>query len=163
LKALVYFSCEKLHPNGTSYASLLIKTFHRGGAAMEFVGAAFWLFVASVVVAGIWYAYARNRETQKTIRLAIEKGMQPDAAFIDKLVLRESGNPEDYYIGGIICIACGLGLPILGYFIGRIAAEAFFPIAGAGILVGLIGISLILCGVMKGRRGKAIKNGNHRS
>jgi len=69
---------------------------------MEIIGAAFWIFIASVVVAGIWYAYARNRETQKTIRLAIEKGIQLDAALIDKLVIRESGNPEGYYIGGII-------------------------------------------------------------
>ena len=129
---------------------------------MEIIGAAFWIFIASVVVAGIWYAYARNRETQKTIRLAIEKGIQLDAALIDKLVIRQSGNPEDYYIGGFICIACGIGLPILGYFIGRIAPEAFFPIAGAGVLVGLIGISLILCGMLIGRRIKAVKNGNHR-
>ena len=129
---------------------------------MEIIGAAFWIFIASVVVAGIWYAYARNRETQKTIRLAIEKGMQLDAALIDKLVIRESGNPEDYYIGGFICIACGIGLPILGYFIGRIAPEAFFPIAGAGVLVGLIGISLILCGKLIGRRIKAVNNGNQR-
>jgi len=129
---------------------------------MEIIGAAFWIFIASVVVAGIWYAYARNRETQKTIRLAIEKGIQLDAALIDKLVIRESGNPEDYYIGGFICIACGIGLPILGYFIGRIAPEAFFPLAGAGVLVGLIGISLILCGKLIGRRIKAVKNGNQR-
>ena len=126
------------------------------------IGVAFWIFVASVVVAGIWYAYARNRETQKTIRLAIEKGVQLDDAFVDKLVMRESGNPEDYYIGGLICLACAIGLPILGYFIGRIAPEAFFPIVGAGVLVGLIGISLLLCGKLIDRRGKAVKNGNHR-
>ena len=126
------------------------------------IGVAFWIFVASVVVAGIWYAYARNRETQKTIRLAIEKGVQLDAALVDKLFTRESGNPEDYYIGGSICLACGIGLPVLGYFIGRIEPAAFFPIAGAGVLVGLIGISLIICGKLIDRRVKAVKNGNHR-
>ena len=126
------------------------------------IGVAFWIFIASVVVAGIWYAHARNRETQKTIRLAIEKGVQLDAALLDKLVIRESGNPEDYYIGGLICLACGLGLPVLGYFIGRIEPVAFFPIVGAGVLVGLIGISLILCGKLIDRRIKAAKNGNHR-
>jgi hypothetical protein len=123
---------------------------------------AFWIFIAVVVLASIWYAYARNREMQKTIRLAIEKGMQLDAAVINTLTTRESGNPGDYYIGGIICIACGLGLPILGYFIGRIAPEAFFPITGAGVLVGLIGLSLIVCGLLIGRRGKDVNNGNPR-
>jgi hypothetical protein len=126
------------------------------------IGAAFWIFIAVVVLASIWYAYARNREMQKTIRFAIEKGMQLDAAVINTLTTRKSGIPDDYYIGGIICIACGLGLPILGYLVGRIAPEAFFPIAGAGVLVGLIGLSLIICGLLIGRRGKDVNNGNPR-
>jgi hypothetical protein len=160
-----------LHPNGISYASLLIKTFHKGGAVMPgllsdpsliaLVGVAFWIFVAVVSVAGIWFANARNREMQKTIRFAIEKGMQLDVAVVDKLATGKTGQPEDYYIGGIICVAVGIGLPILGYFIGRIEPEAFFPIAGAGVLAGLIGISLIACGLLVGRREKAGKNGNH--
>ncbi len=120
------------------------------------VGVAFWLFIGSVVVAGIWFAHARNKETQKTIRLAIEKGVPLDPAMIDKLVVRQSGNPEDYYIGGYICIACGIGLPIFGFFMGRIAPQAFYPIAGAGVLVGLIGISLIICGKLINRRIKSV-------
>jgi hypothetical protein len=127
------------------------------------IGVAFWIFLAIVVVAAIWFAFARNRETQKTIRLAIEKGMQLDPALIDKLVIRKSGKPEDYYAGGFVCIAVGIGLPILGYFVGRIEPEAFFPIVGAGILVGLIGISLTLVGMVVSRREKASKTGNHRT
>ena len=126
------------------------------------LGVAFWVFVAIVVLAVVWLAHARNRETQKTIRLAIEKGMQLDAALIDTLVRPKSGKPEDYWIGGVICIAVGIGLPILGYFVGRIEPIAFFPIVGAGILVGLIGISLVVCGMMVGRRGTACKPGNQR-
>jgi len=122
----------------------------------QLVGVAFWLFIASIIVAGIWLAHARNKETQKTIRLAIEKGVPLDPAMIDKLVVRQSGNPEDYYIGGYICIACAIGLPIFGYFIGRIAPQAFYPIVGAGVLVGLVGISLIICGKVLNRRLKSL-------
>lgn len=120
------------------------------------IGVAFWMFLACVVVAGIWYAYARNKQTQKTIRLAIEKGIHIDDAFLKKLFAKESGNPQDYYIGGYICIAVAMGLPVMGYFIGKIAMEAFYPLMGAGILVGLIGISLVLCGKLVDRRGKAV-------
>ena len=127
------------------------------------IGVAFWIFLAVVVLAAIWFAFARNRETQKTIRLAIEKGMQLDPALIDKLVTRKSGKPEDYYVGGFVCIAVGIGLPILGYFVGQIEPEAFFPIVGAGILVGLIGISLVICGMLVSRREKAYKTGDHRT
>jgi len=125
------------------------------------VGAAFWIFIACVVVAGIWFAYAKKKETQKTIRTAIEKGIQLDDALLDRLVVQESGNPDDYYIGGIICLAVAIGMPILGYFVGQIAPEAFPPLMGAGALVALIGGSLILCGWLIDRRGKAAKNGDH--
>ncbi|MEE8399800.1 MAG: hypothetical protein V3S89_12395 [Desulfobacterales bacterium] len=128
----------------------------------EIIGAAFWIFIGGVVVGGMWYANARNRETQKTIRLAIEKDIALDDALLEKLLRRQSGNPDDYYISGIICLAICIGLPIMGYFIGQIAREAFFPLVGAGILVGLIGISLILCGKFMSRREKAIENGNGR-
>ena len=129
---------------------------------LALIGVAFWIFLAIVVLAAIWLAFARNRETQKTIRLAIEKGMQLDAALIDKLVTRKSGKPEDYYIGGFVCLAVGIGLPIMGYFVGRSEPEGFFPIAGVGILVGLIGISLVICGMLVSRREKANKTGDHR-
>ena len=128
----------------------------------EIIGAAFWIFIGSVVVGGMWYAHARERETQKTIRLAIEKDIPLDKVLIDELVVQKSGNPEDYYIGGIICLAVCLGLPIMGYFIGQIASEAFFPLVGAGILVGLIGISLILCGKLISHRKEVTRNGNNR-
>jgi hypothetical protein len=166
-----------MHPNGASYASLLVKTFQTGGAMMPnalfdpsrfsfgpvLIGVAFWIFLAIIVVAAIWLAFARNRETQKTIRLAIEKGMQLDPALIDKLVTRKTGKPEDYYIGGFVCIAVGIGLPVLGYFVRRIEPESFFPIVGAGILVGLIGISLVIGGTLVSRREKAGKTGNERT
>jgi len=125
------------------------------------IGAAFWLFLACVIVAGIWFAYAKKKETQKTIRMAIEKGIQLDDALLDKLVVQESGNPDDYYIGGIICLAIAIGMPILGYFIGKIAPEAFPPLLGVGALMALIGGSLVLSGWLISRRVKAAKNGDN--
>lgn len=126
------------------------------------IGVTFWIFLAIVVLAAIWFAVLRHRETQKTIRLAIEKGMQLDPALIDKLVTRKPAKSEDFYVGGFVCIAVGIGLPILGYFVSRIDPEAFFPITGAGILVGLIGVSLSLVGIVIGRRDKVCKDGNNR-
>ena len=105
---------------------------------------------------------ASNPIPRGSANAAIEKGVQLDDVFIEKLAARESGNPEDYYIGGIICLAVALGLPFMGYFISKTAPEAFYPILGAGALVGLIAISLLLCGVMIARRAKAIKGGNDR-
>jgi len=91
----------------------------------------------------------------------IKKDMQLDDASVDKLVKQGSGNPEDYYTGGFVCLAICIGFPILGYFVERTKPEAFFPLAGIGVLVGLIGISLILVGKLIDRRGKTVNNGNH--
>lgn len=124
------------------------------------VGVAFWIFVATVVVAGIWLANVQSKEMQKTIRHAIDKDVQIDAALVYKLIPGKTIKPEGFYIGGIISTAAGLGLPILGYFIGRIAPDYFFPIVGSGILVGLIGISLIGCGLVVSHRNKVNTNGN---
>ena len=127
------------------------------------VGAAFWIFLAVVVVAGIWYAHARDRAIQETIRLAIDKSVQLDAELVDKLISGKSGKAEDYYIGGIITLAVGLGLPILGYFIGRIAPLAVFPIVGSGILVLFISLALLACGKLVSRRETARREGSHQA
>ena len=135
----------------------------------SYVGAAFWMFLAIVVVAGIWYSHARNRETQKTLRLAIDKGVRLDAAVIETLIRRGSGDPDDYYIGGLICAAVAIGLPILGYFLelgGRLMepkpglAFMFEIMSGVGILVGLIAVSLLASGLLKSRREGRTGRGN---
>ncbi len=135
----------------------------RLGCGPALIGVAFWIFLAVIVLGAIWSAFARNREMQKTIRLAIEKGMQLDPALIDNLVARKRAMPEGLQIGGIICIAIGVGLPILGYFVAQIQPIALFPIVGAGILVGLIGVSLVICSILVRRRENARKNGNGRT
>ena len=99
-------------------------------------------------------------EPEKVVSAA-EKG-EPSSSERPSLTVRRSGNPNDYYAGGFVCLGCAIGLPIMGYFIERVGPGSFFPIAGAGVLVGFIGISLILCGMWIGRRGKVIKNGNDR-
>ncbi len=134
----------------------------RFGPGLTLIGVSFWIFISIVVLASFWYAFARNREIQKTIRLAIEKGMQLDPALIDGLVTRKPGNPEDYLIGGVICVATGIGLLILGVFLGRVEPHAFYPLAGSGVLVGLIGIGLIGCSMLVRRREKAGKIGSTR-
>ena len=81
------------------------------------VGVAFWIFVAAVVVAGIWYAAARDKEKQKTIRLAIEKGVPLDAAAIESLDRTKRIRAEDFFIGGWLTIVGGIALIVFGLFL----------------------------------------------
>ena len=91
------------------------------------VGIAFWIFVAVAVVAGVWREYASKRETERTIRAAIEKGQQLDSALVERMLRPKKGDEtRGLIIGGTVLIAIGIGLPIMGYFIG-IASGATEP------------------------------------
>lgn len=118
-------------------------------------GLAFWVFVAVVVVAALRYYQARNREKHKTIRLAMEKGIELGPALIKALDKPAPASPDGYFIGGIVCLATGIGLIPFGFFISLVEAEALYPLLGAGVLTILIGVSLILV-------ARWIKRGNEK-
>jgi len=88
-------------------------------------------------------AYRVLMEPRVTVAGAPEKVVSPaekGAASSSKhpsRAMRNSGNPNDYLVGGWVCIACAMGLSIMGYFVERIGPGSFFPMAGAGVLVGL--------------------------
>ena len=106
---------------------------------------AFWTFVAVAVVATAWKEFALKRETERTIRSAIEKGQQLDAALVEKMLKpRTSRDRDGLLIGGAVCLAVGLGMPVMGYFISLGGDnEAVYPMAGVGALVTMIGIALL--------------------
>jgi len=103
-------------------------------------------------------AYRVLMEPRVTVAGEPEKPVSPaqtgglSSSELPSRAIRYSGNPNDYLVGGWVCIACAMGLPIMGYFVERIGPGSFFPMAGAGVLVGFIGISLILWGMWIGRR-----------
>ena len=120
---------------------------------------AFWGFVAVITVAGVWREVVMRRESETTIRLAIEKGQQLDPATIDKLLSssnRKRGGADGLMVAGGVTLATGLGLPIMGYFISRgNHSDAFYPLLGVGCLVFLIGAALlILSTVLRSRQAQ---------
>jgi hypothetical protein len=121
-------------------------------------GAAFWLFIAAIAIAGIWREVALRRETEITLRLAIEKGQQLDPAVIDKMLRqpRKLG-VEGLLIAGGVTLATGLGLPVMGYFIGRSEGDwdGFYAMVGAGFLILLVGIALLILSALLNKRRKA--------
>ena len=116
-------------------------------------GAAFWMFLAIIFVAVVWQKISNRREAHKTMRLAIEKGQTLD----DKLVLsllEEMPQQKQrlrldvsniFFISGVITLAVGLGLPVMGYFIGLASeGEALLPLTGVGFLVDFVAIALLI-------------------
>ena len=86
-----------------------------------------------------------NARLSARFRSAIEKGQQLDAALVEKMLKpRTSRDRDGLLIGGAVCLAVGLGMPVMGYFISLGGDnEAVYPMAGVGALVTMIGIALL--------------------
>jgi len=125
--------------------------------------AAFWMFVAVCVVSGMVGGVLRHRETQKTIRQAIEKGQTLDPATLDCLMQTAKPEPPQstWYgmlTGGLIMICIGVGFAAMGWFTTLRQPEQFPTFVGIGCLIALIGVPLVIMSLVlrardKGRRG----------
>jgi hypothetical protein len=112
------------------------------------VGAAFWIFIGAAAVAGIVTDYKRRRAAVDVLRMAVEKGLQLDPALIEKLTSsgHHEGQVEPVYVklGGIICVATGVGICLLAFFVSQVRPITFYPILGGGVVMICVGIGLIV-------------------
>ena len=107
------------------------------------IGAAFWLFVILITIVPIVLHHRRRVETEKTIRMAIEKGASLDPATLDRLLGasaadQEQDSPENTRRGGIITASVGIGLYMLSVFTG------INKLMGPAALVLCIGIGIFV-------------------
>lgn len=127
------------------------------GAGVAAIG--FWLFLAAIVVAGMWYDIRKRESQQRTLRSILESGQQIDEELIDKLLSAGSGGraqlARELMVWGIVVLSIAPGLAVLGWFIALQYAPALYPVLGAAALVGFIGIGLVVAARIAGRGGDA--------
>ena len=124
------------------------------GDAMGYGALGFWLFLAAVVVAGIWFDARKRESDQETLRRIVESGQRLDQAAIDKVLKAGSGSnrvDRDLKVGGLITLSVAPGLFILGYFLSRLEEQLMDVMLGVGLLVGFVGIGLLAAGRMSER------------
>jgi hypothetical protein len=111
-------------------------------------GAAFWIFIGAVCIAGIIADQLRRRGDNEVLRAAIEKGQTLDPALLERLTRSQRDDkpldPHDLKLGGIITSAAGVGICLLSFFISQVAPVALYPILGGGCLVICIGVGLLI-------------------
>ena len=114
------------------------------GEAAGLAALGFWLFVAAVVVAGIWYDAREQEAKQETLRRIVESGREIDADVLSKILGEnaESTADRDLKVAAMIVLAAAPGLAILGWFLGQIDTDASYALYGVSVLVGLIGVGL---------------------
>ncbi len=122
----------------------------------------FWLFIAAVVVAGIWFDAKKREMQQETLRRVVESGQQLDPELIDRMLANNADKERpdrDLKVGGIITLSVAVGLAIFGYFLGKLDGKAFSVLLGIALLVGFIGLGLLLAGKMVERWSRKDEDG----
>ena len=113
------------------------------GLGAGLVALAFWGFIASVVVAGIWYGIRERQAQHETLRHMIDSGKPIDQALMDKVLGGDRQVHRDLRIGGLIVLCAAPGMALLGWFISQIAEPALMPLLGVATLMVFVGIGLL--------------------
>jgi hypothetical protein len=109
---------------------------------------AFWGFIASVVVAGIWFDIRKREAQHETVRRIVESGKPIDEALMDKLLSLGSGKADrldrSFKITGMIMLPTAVGLAIFGLIMGTQYPQTELPLLGASALVACIGFGFLV-------------------
>lgn len=106
------------------------------------VGVVFWVVIGVIVVGRFTLKFLRHRETQKTLRLAIEKGDEAAIAQVVHSAHASEKKPpraEGLLLGGGIQMAVGLGLVLLSLVVNQPAPMILYPLLAIGVMVFMIG------------------------
>ncbi len=105
---------------------------------------AFWGFIASVVVAGIWYDIRKRESQQETVRRIVESGQPIDPKVMDSLLSagKSGGERLDraFALTAMILLGAAVGLALLGLVLGIGYPEAKLPLLGVAALVVCVGV-----------------------
>jgi hypothetical protein len=110
---------------------------------------AFWAFVAVCAASALWSPVIARMAALRTIRHIVDRGGALDPVVVERLLAAtrpRQSPPENMLFGGLILLACGPGLAILGWFLGHVDAKASFPLFGVGALVTLLGVAMVGAG-----------------
>ena len=126
----------------------------------------FWIFLAAVVVAGIWYGVRERQAQHETLRRMLDSGQSIDQALMERLLPPRGGDStrleRDLKVGGLIVLFVAAGLALLGWFIGMQFTQWLLPMLGVAALVGCVGTGLVVASNVVGRRyGKGNASASH--
>ena len=118
-------------------------------AAAGLAAMGFWIFLAAVVVAGIWFDARKRESQQETLRRIVESGQHIEPEIVDKMLESSGDNKRtdrELKVAGLITMFAAPGLAAMGYFMSSVAEELFGIFLGIGALAGIVGFGLFVAG-----------------
>jgi hypothetical protein len=112
------------------------------GAGLAALG--FWLFVAAIVVAGIWDSMRKRDAEHETFRRIVESGQPVSDEAVRKLLGNDKRLDRDLKVGGLITVTIAPGLALMAWALGFLNPQAMYPVFGAALLTGCVGIGLLI-------------------
>lgn len=111
----------------------------------DIAGFGFWMFIAAVVVAGIWYDAKEKETKQETLRRVVESGRDINPEVIEKIIGESDGRntARDLRIAAYITFGVAPGLFVFSLFLGMISDEARAALMGVSLLVACIAGGLL--------------------
>jgi len=109
---------------------------------------AFWVFIALVVLGGIWDNIRKRDAQHETVRRIIESGQQIDQQTVDKLLSISDGSRTRLDMGfrvtALWILPVSVGMAALAFFIGMRKADALMPLLGVAALLFCLGVGFLI-------------------
>ena len=130
-----------------------------GDLAAGMAAAAFWVFIASCVIGGIWYSIREKEAQHETLRRIIESGKDVDAELVDRVMNDGGKSKGDLKTAGLITLFAAPGLAVLGYVLEIVSDNdrIFTIMLGVGGLVFCVAIGILVAAKVS-ERDEAARN-----
>ena len=109
---------------------------------------AFWGFLGTAVIAGVWESIRKRDAQHETVRRMIESGQPLNQELLDKLISASSGGKRrldrDFKIAALYIIPVAVGMAAFGWILGSYYPQAKAPLLGVAALLGCVGVGFWL-------------------
>jgi hypothetical protein len=106
---------------------------------IDFVPIVAIVFSLGIPIVAIIAEHFTKKAKMRVMEKAVEKGIS-----LEGLSLDDNKGPRMPYRAGMVSLAVGLGVCILGVLLGQDKSHLLYPILGGGSIPVLIGIALII-------------------
>ena len=109
---------------------------------------AFWIVLGVVALAMTVTSYLSRRDTETTIRQAIERGAVSDADAIARLSApRGLPWPQRLIVLGLVTLFAAIGIAVFAAALGANEPESIAPLLGIAGFTGLLAAGLLTAGI----------------